>query len=53
MVAFELFVRPALLAMQAAAVVDRRAAPVVLPTAMTSRPAGHYLRRASSATARP
>ena len=44
-VAFELFVRPALLAMQGAAVVDRPRAPVVLPAGYR-KPAGraHYLR---------
>lgn len=45
MVAFELFVRPALLAMQGATVLDRPRAPVVLPEGY-EKPAGraHYLR---------
>jgi len=45
MVAFELFVRPALLAMQGATAIDRPRAPVVLPDGY-DKPAGraHYLR---------
>ena len=45
MVGFELFVRPALLAMQGAAVLDRPRAPVVVPDGY-KKPAGraHYLR---------
>jgi molybdopterin molybdotransferase len=45
MVAFELFVRPALLTMQGAAVVDRPRAPVVLPAGYRKPPGrAHYLR---------